>query len=355
MVYHLRPDVYQFGWSRGDLFLVLSGYLITAVILKHGGGPGFHRTFFARRALRTWPAYYLTLFALVAVNPLLPKPFPLDGLPYYLTFTQNTPYYWTTSVPRFQWYFHHTWTLALEEQFYLVWPSLALLAGRRRLVPLAAGLAVVSVVARSSGLHAWTLLGRCDGFALGGLLAALTTDGAWMARHRAALRRGLGVVGVLTFAVLAAESVAFGGGALTGPAIVYPGPTVLAMNLFYASVVGLTVCHAGRPALRPLRSGALLGLGRVSYGLYLYHPLVFITVAMAGRGLGLDDPWWLEPLKIAACVALASLSWRHFERPILRLKNGLRYQPAPAGAAPRTWDVTIPPAGFELARLARRG
>ena len=74
--------------------------------------------------MRIWPIYYLMFPALFVINPLLPHPQPLDGLPYYLTYTQFIQGYWSGTLPPFSLLFRHTWTLAIEEQFYVFWPLL---------------------------------------------------------------------------------------------------------------------------------------------------------------------------------------------------------------------------------------
>ena len=142
IVYHLWfMHVPQLS-TAVDLFFVLSGFLITTIILDNEATEGFLVTFYVRRSLRIWPIYYLSLLALVLLNPFLPTPEPMDGLPYYLTYTQKLPLYWAGVEPPFSSAFEHTWTLAVEEQFYLLWPALVCLLGRRWLVPL--GLALVA-------------------------------------------------------------------------------------------------------------------------------------------------------------------------------------------------------------------
>ena len=140
------------------------------------------------RGLRIWPIYYLSLFMLLAAGPFLPCPPRWEGLPTYLTYTQNIQHYWSGTVVEYSWYFKHTWTLALEEQFYLIWPALILVCGRRRVVPLSLTVLAVSVLSLASGADWWTLLGRSGGFALGGLLAAILID-----RERFLPRAGSGV------------------------------------------------------------------------------------------------------------------------------------------------------------------
>ena len=135
LIYHIKPEAFALHGIRVDLFLIMSGYLITSILLRKSEAENFLPTFYLRRILRIWPIYLLALLVLVAANLVLGSPFPMNGLPNYLTFTQNIQHYWTDRVPSFNWYFSHTWSLALEEQFYLVWPLLFGLVGRRRLIP----------------------------------------------------------------------------------------------------------------------------------------------------------------------------------------------------------------------------
>ena len=107
-----------------------------------------------------------------------------------------------------------------------------------------------------------------------------------------------------------------------------PALTVFASNAFYFGVVGLLICGAGHPALGFLRGRRLAYLGTISYGIYLYHPIVFVAITLVGRRLGLGAPLWLDGVKIAAGIAVAALSWECFERPVLALKDRFPYRPA---------------------------
>ncbi len=345
LMFHLRfVGAFPLLRTCVDLFFVLSGYLITTIILTQGDAPGFLRNFYARRALRIWPIYYLTLVTFVAGNAFLPPPHhqPTAGLPYYLSYTQFIPGYWFAATPPLGIYlFEHTWTLAAEEQFYLIWPLLLLLAGRRALVPLALGFVACPVVLRSAGLRPNMLLTHSDGLALGGLLAALLHDRARFDRHRAAFRLGFVLVGAATALapswgrLLPAASLA----EMAHRAWPRIDPLRMEASLFllraavvYTCLVGLVVCSAGHPLLAPLRRRRLGDVGSISYGLYLYHPLIFWVVGLARLALGFRGSVWVDVVRVIACFAVAALSWRFVEQPLLKLKGRFTYNGRPASA-----------------------
>jgi peptidoglycan/LPS O-acetylase OafA/YrhL len=355
MIYHLKPEAFALHGIRVDLFLILSGFLITTIILRKGDGVRFLVTFSLRRWLRTWPNYFLALGLLVVANPWLPKTFPLDALPYYLTFTQNITRYWSNSVPPFNRYFAHTWSLALEEQFYLFWPAMVLLLGRRRLIPVALGLIVMSVVLRSQGFHWWLLLARCDGFGFGAVLAVIFLELESVERHRGRLQVGFGLSTLIAIPFVVATTIDtlemdFGTAMALRPSLM-----IFAWNLLFFSLIGLVILNTGHPSLRILRNAQLSYLGKVSYGIYLYHSFVFIVLWYAGRALHLGQPLWLDVMKIVATIAVASLSWHWLEQPIVRFKERLRYVPATL-ATPQTQVVPLAtPQTQVMPRLSRAG
>lgn len=336
VVFHLNPPAFFVGWTGVDLFFVLSGYLITGIILRHGGTRGFLATFYMRRGLRIWPIYYLCLAVLVVVVRRMPTPLSLVSLPYYLTYTQNLPLYRGNDAPSLR-PFDHTWTLALEEQFYIVWPALVLLAGRKRVVPLCLAVIAVSVMAREDGYLAWghfserILLARCDGFALGGLLAAILIGGP---SRKVAAGLGLALAGSIGWIVWG--SIAAGGAIffLGMPTPARPSTTILAVGVAYFGVVGLVAIGAGSRWLAPLRFAPLAYLGKISYGLYLYHYPIFWMID--GYDFVYGQPWRVRIAKLAATLAVSVASWHLVEAPILRLKDRFGYRSADVDApAPR--------------------
>jgi len=338
LAYHLDDRAMFFGWAGVNLFFVLSGYLITAIILGKAGGPAFLLNFYARRGLRIWPAYYLALAAVAAAALACPGPdgagAGLAGLPYYLLFLQNVPHYWGGPAPAFPRAFVHTWTLAVEEQFYLLWPALVVGLGRRAVAPMCLACLALAALARARGFDEYLLLTNCDGFACGGLLAlALDDPGRRRGRPlRAALAAGSVIFGLWSALTnlklrggsaavrraLGLSEAAWGASAETG------------VNLLFLCVVGLLVIHSGAATLRPLRGRILTGLGLISYGVYLYHYPVFLLLDAQAPRLGLGPGWALAITKVALSVGLAALSWRYLERPALALKFRFEYRPGAA-------------------------
>jgi peptidoglycan/LPS O-acetylase OafA/YrhL len=339
MGFHFWPDTLFFGWAAVDLFFVLSGYLITAIILEQRSAPNFVAAFYARRSLRIWPIYYLTLFGLIGVASVLRLPAKLDALPQFLTYTQHVQRYWGGSMPPFLGGVQHTWTLALEEQYYLLWPALVCLVGPRGVVPLAVLLAVLAIACRAIGLPPYLLVSRCDGFALGGLLAALLSARARDAQRIQAFRWGCGLAIVAAAVYLIGGMAAYGGerffgGEHAGP--LWSAPTFFAICLLFAGVVGLVATSPGAPAWRVLRARSLVYVGQISYGLYLYHYVMWWLVQRLAERAGLGRPWWLALPVGVASVGVAALSWRFVERPILALKDRFAYRPGDRAASALT-------------------
>jgi peptidoglycan/LPS O-acetylase OafA/YrhL len=352
LLFHLNPPRFFVGWTGVDLFFVLSGYLITSIILRNNSEPQFLRTFYIRRGLRIWPVYYLVFLCLIVANPWLPKPERLDAWPYYATYTQNLPSYWHRAMPPFNPCFDHTWTLAIEEQFYLVWPALVALVGPRRV-----GLLCCAVIALSWKLRAggdWffflaprmserLLLARGDGFALGGLLAWFLARPESTLRH---LRRlgpplcallALGAGLYLSYGMTQEGPIGF----LGLPTPSDPAGTILAVDLCFAGVIGLVLLGQGHPLLAPLRFAPLVYLGRISYGLYMYHYVIYYFYE--GQSFPHETSIWRGAMKIALTFAVAALSWHVIEQPLLSLKDHFDYR-----ARPGLSGLTVPPSSAEI-------
>jgi len=342
------PHRLPWGWAAVDLFFVLSGYLITSIVLRFSQEKRFLYHFYMRRGLRIWPVYFLTILLMAAAVPFLPRPYVAAGLPFLLTYTQNIPLYWSERTPVFSSYLTHSWSLAIEEQFYLLWPPLVCLVGRRGIAPLAIAVVSASVWARMVGFDWWILLGRSDGLALGALLAAWPSirEGA-----RYTMARWQIVFGAVSLAALVYLGVLAATGGI--PLVImprWPSLTVLAANLLGFGIVGLVLGRLGSPALWPLRVRWLVGLGKISYGLYMYHFIVLCLSDDAAQWLGMRGrPFWRVALTTAVILGLAVISWRYLERPILELKNRFPYRPFEGSVPERLHQVGT------IARPSRHG
>jgi peptidoglycan/LPS O-acetylase OafA/YrhL len=332
VLHHIWLPTYGLLSTAVDLFFVLSGYLITTIILQQHERAGFLRVFYARRALRIWPIYYLALVVVVVVNALSPAPASIAAWPYYLTYTQRLPLPFPVG-------FKHTWTLAIEEQFYIIWPLLLFRFGRRGLLPCALGAIALAVGTRSAGVTPWIILTRADGLALGGLLA-------WLLEVKAGRPVKTWNFAAISLAALVYVALAdllpglLAGARLAEPAraLAHWGPRTLAINLFYFGLVGCLVRGAGSRALALLRERRLCALGQISYGLYLYHYIIFYFLGEFG-GREQLGPWGLGIVATFTSLGVAALSWHYIERPLLALKDRIGYaapRPAAGGRRP-TW------------------
>jgi peptidoglycan/LPS O-acetylase OafA/YrhL len=319
LLFHL-PLGFWFGATGVDLFFVLSRYLITGIILRNQGMHGFLRAFYARRALRIFPIYYLALAIVVAINSLHKHPDSMRGMPFCLFYVQGIQHYWGATPPPLLSNFGHSWTLAIEEQFYPFWPLAVTTLGRKRFWLLGSALLILPLVLRSIGLSGGVLLGHCEGLALGGILAGASE---WLnhskARRRLALMLALSLPCVFLFRH--AAKLCEGHSAL-----IFESGGLLAMSLSYCALVGLVVSGAGHRSLWFLRLAPLAALGQISYGLYLYHWIIYENLdAVFKFGMHCGDPWWLDLLKVATALTAAAASWRWIEKPILRLKDKFSY------------------------------
>lgn len=321
VLFHAFPLTFFHGWSFVDLFFVLSGYLITTIILEHVQAPAFLGAFFYRRALRIWPVYYLTLASVCLANVVSRSGYPTDGWLQQATFTQNVQQYWFASVPPFVRTFSPSWSVAVEEQFYLFWPVALRLFGGRGAVPMALGLLGVGVLGRAIGWHYDLLLSRPDGLALGSLLASVLAGVQDGARLRV-LNRWFVWAGAAAMAYVLVLSYVFWG----NPEPQWKVLTFLAFAVLYACFVGWSILHTGHRLLRVLRLSVFTYLGLISYSLYLTHLPVMTYAPTFMQRFGVTSPsvhavaTWLAIFLVPAVVYLV------VERPILRLKDRVPYR-----------------------------
>jgi peptidoglycan/LPS O-acetylase OafA/YrhL len=336
----------QVGWTGVDLFFVLSGFLITGVLLDTKGEPRWWPRFIARRGLRIFPLYYGALVLLFVLLPRLVEWSP----PAYATLRANQVWYWTYTVNLLHGFTRgqgtplnteHFWSLAIEEQFYLIWPLVVWRCQSRtllRVVALAtlAGfafrLALVLYAPADAGMTYVFTPGRLDGLMVGAGLAVVARSPGSLAPLAPWARRALwgGV------AALAALAVLRGSFNWWDPVIAVMALPLIALVYGALLVRSLTAGPASRLS-RVLSRPWLRSWGKYSYCLYVIHfPLMGLLAwkfsfyehgveALGGSRL----PAVLVFIGIATAVSygLAWLSYHVYERPFLELK---RYFDSPA-------------------------
>jgi peptidoglycan/LPS O-acetylase OafA/YrhL len=305
------PGVLASGWMGVDLFFVLSGFLITGILLDAKGSAGFFRNFYARRCLRIWPLYYaLLLFIFVAVPLLRPaqasmifeRSSPWWAYPFYL---QNFLVPVSTNAVGS---LGLTWSLAIEEQFYLVWPVVVryLSTARLRIVCLAVIVAspFLRLYLSTEQVDLYTnVFCRLDGLMWGAFVAALVREPAFEPRRHRTLAWGALIIALPLALATDGRGVQW---------IVYSLSVLASAGLVY-----LGLFSTARWLQRAFTSRPLVFTGMISYGLYLLHKIPFDAVK--GRSFG--QPALAFGLLLAAAYLLAGGSWYLLEQPFLRLKR----------------------------------
>lgn len=306
------------GFLGVDVFFVLSGYLITTLLLREratSGGISLSK-FYVRRSLRIFPLYFavlaaLTLYFWLNLRTSNQATEYFLNLPYLLTYTSNLVELYDPMAI--------SWSLSVEEQFYLLWPPLLVLLGWRRCMPVLCILIGLNQAINFGFLDAYlpysklpmlqaTLTPILLGVMLGILLAE-TSASRW-----AGLLAGWRLWVILALVLIAANTA----GDIRGwPRLSFQVLTTIAL----AGVV----LHPGHGLVKLLEWRPLVAIGAVSYGVYLLHMIVLYPVGRLTKALGVATP----SITFAACLALtfgaAWLSFRYFERPFLRLKT--RFSP----------------------------
>jgi peptidoglycan/LPS O-acetylase OafA/YrhL len=332
---HVLAVLSHSGWIGVQVFFALSGFLITAGLLDSRGADNYFSGFFARRALRILPLYYTVLLALLVFVPCVFSP----GAPFSAShqwplwlFVSN----WNHDVP---YGFAHFWSLAVEEQFYLVWPLVVFCFPPRKLLFVCLWIALGALLLRVglvlAGAGEWTLYAitpaRMDALSLGAAGACLVRmphEVSWLE----ARRRMIAVLAAIVLIVSAVATHLF-------DRYAWPGQTVGYSVL--AACAAVFVMLEARPTIHvrqfslfswaPLRS-----FGKYSYAIYLFHGLLHKL---------LGEPWLVARygaappagtvLRYATGVLLISYilgfgSYQLLEKRFLRLKPAVQW---PASAS----------------------
>jgi peptidoglycan/LPS O-acetylase OafA/YrhL len=345
------------GWVGVNLFFVLSGFLITGILIDTRSREDYYRRFYLRRALRILPIYYgvLLLLAIFSRAGIIARPASWAFLGLSFIYLANVTNLFGVTMQ-----YGVLWSLAVEEHFYLLWPTVARFFSRRGLTLVAALIFVGCPVLRafyflrgydSGDGYTWLC---ADGLALGALLA-IAARGWFRARVQfVRLAMGTLLISLVTFAVGAPFGI-FRASRILGFTLRDTG-----LNLFFFGLISTTLVLGTSRWKWAVNHRSLQFLGEISYGVYLIHMLVFDVVdraySLVAPGL-VATPGKFSLIALRFCVggmatiAVAYLSRWYFEEPFLRLKDGLgQRSPAtePASLTALAGDDGSPPEALKV-------
>jgi len=323
------------GGCGVDLFFVLSGFLITRILIRARGKKKAWRNFYSRRALRIFPLYYFALTLVLVLVPAVSK----EAGTAIVDIRRHQIWLWTYTNNYLPWLgvelqqswlnLDHFWSLAVEEQFYLVWPFLVFWLPARRIYWVLGGVVLTAVVTKLFSLHAGNRMAtymmtpcRFDALAMGAAIAYLAARPGGLASFLPTARWLLvGSAGTLVLI-----------GAVSHSASWLWWTTALVHTVFpvlFAAVLAHAIEARPRILRRVLSIGFLRFFGKYSYGIYVWHGLMLPLFPM------LLPVTWFEDLvgnRLAGVlvftvvatgfsVIAALVSWTFVESPFLSLKS----------------------------------
>jgi peptidoglycan/LPS O-acetylase OafA/YrhL len=348
LVFALHTNYLQIGWVGVSLFFVLSGFLITGILLNMKKGLAskqYFLKFYGRRFLRIFPLYYFYLFLVIVITTwLISLPYrprymqiALDQIRYAFLYVYD--FFFATAACRNSNFLDHFWSLSVEEQFYIFWPLLILMVPDKYMKKLFLAVIVAGPLFRL-GMYFVHASGEIESLAASPAQAIYPLPfshmdafafGAYISQFSIpqAKKQFLVLLVLIPVIGFAAQYLATGEiGAIS--ALGYPlhlpnsyqfvwGYTLL--NYFFAILIYGVAREGWLVRLLEIRPARYLG--KISYGLYVYHfPIIWFVARMAD--LGIKEPY-LKPLTaglaLVATIVLASLSYYLLEHPILNLKD----------------------------------
>lgn len=324
--------VFLLGGAGVDLFFVLSGFLVTRIVIsRKQSDTRFLMAFYARRALRILPPYLLLVAVFWAVvwagvrNDVFNNDIALWR---FLTFTQN---FWMADRATYgPDGISVTWSVAIEEQYYLAFPLLVILLPKGRLPAFLTIITLASVTWRAyifaldpSNNYPSDLgtFARLDGLAAGGLIACAFDNpdwAQWLRGHRAGLRRAM-LWSLASLIFVRRDS---------GVQMAFFGHTMLTICFALVTTDILLNLGANSQYMRFLRSSGLRFLGKISYSLYLFHPIVLATAFLL-TGYPKTLGGWPQVLILTTCLVLTigfcNLLFNRFESRIIGFGRKMPY------------------------------
>lgn len=358
IIWHWIPQssfINQFpnGAFGVNIFFVLSGFLITSILfsnrkeaeaLSHSKKTVL-KNFYIRRALRIFPIYFLTIALMVLLHQLLSFKLTLSELLASVTYSHNFYLFIVKIWPEAT---LHFWSLAVEEQFYLVWPLFMLFIPQRFLLH---WILLFILIGAGSQLFitdtefGYLLPHACfDALGIGALLAWITT---YKSQSLPKFYRAASLLAIISAVIIVLNTLG----------ILYVKQGRFAHALIGAWAIIHVLLHHQKQSIftRALSHSWLIKMGKVSYGIYLYHILYYLVAYPIWKQSFLPllkninqayHPWIFLVLNFGIFYFICWLSWKYIEKPILQLKTRFSYQEPSAQTRahplPQTESLVLP-------------
>jgi peptidoglycan/LPS O-acetylase OafA/YrhL len=324
------------GWVGVDIFFTLSGFLITSILLQARNEANYFKNFYMRRALRIVPLYLVLILFVLFLAPKVEPEFTSQLsilLPVLLLYQQN----WIVPLADLYLtdYLGVTWSLAIEEQFYLLWPFLVYYLNTRQLIKFSIWAIVISFAARVAGViffadivsvsnfFYYNSFTRFEQIIIGALLALLFTFAGMKER----VRRFSGPAFVVFFSIFVVLCL------LSLPGLPNPGrasiPLTVAgytiVGLFSAALIGIFITHPASSLVRRFfQNPILVAMGKYSYSMYLFHvpvTLIFLDIFWQNDMRGGRVYLLYVASSFIVTMIIAWLTWNLLEKHVLDLKK----------------------------------
>ncbi|WP_034057530.1 acyltransferase family protein [Lacinutrix jangbogonensis] len=319
--------ILPFGFLGVNLFFVISGFLITRILLtnqnlKSSTNWTIIKSFYIRRTLRIFPLYYLTLFFFVIINY---QNIRLNLNP-YLFYYCNFNYYLDN---RMHGQLSSRWSLAVEEQFYLIWPWIILFIKKIRMQQFLIFTIILAFCSRTilvllfpeNEFVQFLMISNLDSLGVGGLLAYLSIYNIEIFNY---LNKGLVISLILFLGIAMLFLYSFYRFSETHTGVIPINLKAIGCTLVSFGIV-IRVVNGVRSRLGSIimTNKALVFLGKISYGLYLYHSIVYLL--MEELNFKHFSSFYTKILAILLLLVISSLSWYCFEKPLNNFKKYFLY------------------------------
>lgn len=346
MLFHFYPQsILTIGWAGVDLFFVLSGFLITNILIKNKEKDNYFKSFYMRRVIRIFPIYYLVVIPMLLINIALLHVKDWTNIGSYLIYFQN----FAAVKSDYLFGLAHTWSLAIEEQFYLFFPFIIRLFSIKVSFRITILLILLAIAIRFFSamqfpetiyLQSTLIFTRMDSLLLGALLPLfvnlynITKKRMNFILNIIMIISGLFIVlSISNYSITSIKenslSTLFADYGNPNLHTIYGHLKFTFLAVFFLAIIG-KIAYAtssfANKLIHWLNYRPLAYIGKISYGIYLYHWVIqeLFTIVLQKANLTLPA-LLLVGVKIALSILIAALSWKFIEKPVLKMKNKFSY------------------------------